>query len=60
MLSIYKKVPIPSFENLLIQNIDKNQYFGGEFLFSVDETQIDNLNNKIKDKDKIDNLLDIF
>ena len=60
LLSIYKTVPIPSFENLLIQNIDKNQYFGGEFLFSVDETQIDNLNNKIKNKDKIDNLLDIF
>ena len=60
ILSLSKAVPIPIFENLLIQNIDKDKYIGGEFLLFPDKNQILKLNNKIKNKIKINNLLDIF
>jgi len=60
ILSLSKAVPIPIFENLLIQNIDRDKYIGGKFLLFPDKNQILKLNNKIKDQMKINNLLDIF
>ena len=60
ILSLTKAVPIPIFENLLIQNIDRDKYIGGRFLLFPDKNQILKLNKKIKDKIKINNLLDIF
>ena len=60
ILSLSKAVPIPIFENLLIQNIDRDKYLGGEFLLFPDKNQILKLDNKIKNKIKINNLLDIF
>ncbi len=60
ILSLSKSVPIPIFENLLIQNIDRDKYIGGRFLLFPDKNQIFKLNKKIKDKIKINNLLDIF
>ena len=60
ILSLSKAVPIPIFENLLIQNIDRDKYIGGKFLLFPDKNQILKLNKKIKDKIKINNLLDIF
>jgi len=60
ILSLSKKVPIPIFENLLIQNLDKDKYFGGKFLLFLNKNQVLKLNNKIKNNTKIYNLLDIF
>jgi len=60
ILSLTKAVPIPIFENLLIENIDRNKYIGGKFLLFPDKNQFLKLNNKIKNKVKINNLLDIF
>ena len=60
ILSLTKAVPIPIFENLLIENVDKNKYIGGKFLLFPDKNQFLKLNNKIKNKVKINNLLDIF
>ncbi len=60
ILSLSKAVPIPIFENLLIQNIDRDKYIGAKFLLFPDKNQILKLNKKIKDKTKINNLLDIF
>ncbi len=60
ILNLSKAVPIPIFENLLIQNIDRDKYIGGRFLLFPDKNQILKLNKKIKDKIKINNLLDIF
>ena len=60
ILSLSKAVPIPIFENLLIQNIDRDKYIGGRFLLFPDKNQILKLNKKIKDKIEINNLLDIF
>ncbi len=60
ILNLSKAVPIPIFENLLIQNIDRDKYIGGRFLLFPDKNQIFKLNKKIKDKIKINNLLDIF
>ncbi len=60
ILSLNKAVPIPIFENLLIENVDRNKYIGGKFLLFPDKNQFLKLNNKIKNKVKINNLLDIF
>ncbi|MDC2998967.1 SelB C-terminal domain-containing protein [Acidimicrobiaceae bacterium] len=60
ILSLTKAVPIPIFENLLIENVDRNKYIGGQFLLFPDKNQFLKLNNKIKNKVKINNLLDIF
>ena len=60
ILTLSKKVPIPIFENLLIQNLDKDKYIGGKFLLFLNKNQILKLNNKIKHNIKIDNLIDIF
>ena len=60
ILSLSKAMPIPIFENLLIQNIDREKYIGGKFLLFLDKYQILKLNNKIKSNIKINNLLDIF
>jgi len=60
ILSLSKAVPIPIFENLLIENIDRNKYIGAKFLLFPDKNQSLKLNNKIKNKVKINNLLDIF
>ena len=60
ILSLTKAVPIPIFENLLIENVDRNKYIGGKFLLFPDKNQFLKLNNKIKNKVKINNLLDIF
>jgi len=60
ILNLSKAVPIPIFENLLIQNIDRDKYIGGRFILFPDKNQIFKLNKKIKDKIKINNLLDIF
>ena len=60
VLSLSKKVPIPIFENLLIQNLDRDKYTGGKFLLFLNKYQILKLNNKIKNNIKIDNLIDIF
>ena len=41
ILSLSKAVPIPIFENLLIQNIDRDKYIGGKFLlFPVSYTHL--------------------
>ena len=60
IVSLSKAMPIPIFENLLIQNIDREKYIGGKFLLFLDKYQILKLNNKIKSNIKINNLLDIF
>ena len=60
ILSLSKALPIPIFENLLIENVDRNKYIGGKFLLFPDKNQFLKLNNKIKNKVKINNLLDIF
>jgi len=60
ILNLTKAVPIPIFENLLIENVDRNKYIGGKFLLFPDKNQFLKLNNKIKNKVKINNLLDIF
>ena len=58
--NISKVVPIPDFENLLIQNVDKNIFKGGVFLFFLEKNQIKELNKKLKDLDRVYSLLDIF
>ena len=60
IVSLSKATPIPIFENLLIQNIDREKYIGGKFLLFLDKYQILKLKNKIKSNIKINNLLDIF
>ena len=60
IVRLSKAMPIPIFENLLIQNIDREKYIGGKFLLFLDKYQILKLNNKIKSNIKINNLLDIF
>ena len=59
-LNISKVVPIPDFENLLIQNVDKNIFKGGVFLFFLEKNQIKELNKKLKNLDRVYSLLDIF
>ena len=59
-LNISKVVPIPDFENLLIQNVDKNIFKGGVFLFFLEKNQIKELNKKLKKLDRVYSLLDIF
>lgn len=59
-LIISKAVPIPEFENVIIQNIDKNQIVGGKFLFFLSNIQNQKINKKIKNSEEIKNLLDIF
>ena len=59
-LTISKAVPLPEFENVVIQNIDKNQIVGGEFLFFLSDMQNQKLNKKIKNSKGVKNLLDIF
>ena len=59
-LNISKVVPIPDFENLLIQNVDKNIFKGGVFLFFLEKNQIKELNKKLKNLDRVFSLLDIF
>jgi selenocysteine-specific elongation factor len=59
-LTISKAVPLPEFENVIIQNIDKNQIVGGEFLFFLSDMQNQKLNKKIKNSKGVKNLLDIF
>ena len=59
-LNISKVVPIPDFENLLIQNVDKNIFNGGVFLFFLEKNQIKELNKKLKKLDRVYSLLDIF
>jgi len=59
-LNISKVVPIPDFENLLIQNVDKNIFKGGVFLFFLEKNQIKELNKKLKNLDRVNSLLDIF
>jgi len=59
-LNISKAVPIPDFENLLIQNVDKNIFKGGVFLFFLEKNQIKELNKKLKNLDRVYSLLDIF
>ncbi len=59
-LNISKVVPIPDFENLLIQNVDKNIFKGGVFLFFLAKNQIKELNKKLKNLDRVFSLLDIF
>ena len=58
--NISKVVPIPDFENLLIQNVDKNIFKGGVFLFFLEKNQIKELNKKLKNLDRVYSLLDIF
>jgi len=58
--NISKVVPIPDFENLLIQNVDKNIFKGGVFLFFLAKNQIKELNKKLKNLDRVFSLLDIF
>ena len=58
--NISKVVPIPDFENLLIQNVDKNIFKGGMFLFFLEKNQIKELNKKLKNLDRVFSLLDIF
>ena len=59
-LTISKAVPLPEFENVIIQNIDRNQIVGGEFLFFLSDTQNQKINKKINNSKGIKNLLDIF
>jgi len=59
-LNISKVVPIPDFENLLIQNVDKNIFKGGVFLFFLEKNQIKELNKKLKNSNRVYSLLDIF
>ncbi len=59
-LTISKAVPLPEFENVIIQNIDKNQIVGGEFLFYLSDLQNQKINKKIKNSKEVKNLLEIF
>jgi selenocysteine-specific elongation factor len=59
-LTISKAVPLPEFENVIIQNIDKSQIVGGEFLFFLNDIQNQKINKKIKNSKKVKNLLEIF
>ncbi len=59
-LTISKAVPLPEFENVVIQNIDKNQIAGGIFLFFLTNIQNQKINKKVKDSEEVKNLLDIF
>ena len=59
-LTISKAVPLPEFENVVIQNIDKNQIVGGEFLFFLSDIQNQKINKKIKNSEGVHNLLEIF
>jgi hypothetical protein len=59
-VTISKAVPLPEFENVIIQNIDKDQIIGGEFLFFINNEQSQKINKEIKNSNKINNLLEIF
>ncbi|MDC3103596.1 SelB C-terminal domain-containing protein [Acidimicrobiaceae bacterium] len=59
-LTISKAVPLPEFENVIIQNIDRNQIVGGEFLFFLSDTQNQKINKEINNSKGVKNLLDIF
>ncbi len=59
-LTISKAVPLPEFENVIIQNIDRNQIVGGEFLFFLSDTQNQKINKEINNSKRVKNLLDIF
>jgi hypothetical protein len=59
-VTISKTVPLPEFENVIIQNIDKHQIIGGEFLFFINNEQNQKINKEIKNSNRINNLLEVF
>ncbi len=61
LIELNKKIPIINNENFVIQNIENNKFFGGEFQFFINNKFLKKyiINQSTKNK-KIDSLYDLF
>jgi len=61
LIELSKKIPIVSNESFVIQNIESNKYFGGEFLFFINNTFLKKyIISNSKSNEKINSLYDLF
>ena len=61
LIEVYKKIPILSNENFVIENIEDNKFFGGEFQFYINNIFLKKHIIKQSGKnEKIDSLFDLF
>jgi len=61
LIELSKKIPIVSNERFVIQNIENNKYFGGEFLFFINNTFLKKyIISHSRSKEKINSLYDLF
>ncbi len=61
LIELNKKIPIVNYENFVIQNIENNMFFGGEFQFFVNNKFLKKyiMNQSMRNK-KINSLYDLF
>jgi len=61
LIELNKKIPIVNNENFVIENIENNMFFGGEFQFFISNKFLKKyIINKSITKKKIDSLYDLF
>ena len=61
LIELNKKIPIVNNENFVIENIENNMFFGGEFQFFISNKFLKKyIINKSVTKKKIDSLYDLF
>ena len=61
LIELNKKIPIVNNENFVIENIENNMFFGGEFQFFISNKFLKKyIINKAITKKKIDSLYDLF
>ena len=61
LIELSKKIPIVSNERFVIQNIENNKYFGGEFLFFINNTFLKKyIISNSRSNEKINSLYDLF
>jgi len=61
LIELSKKIPIVSNESFVIQNIENNKYFGGEFLFFINNTFLKKyIISNSRSNEKINSLYDLF
>ena len=61
LIELSKKIPIVSNESFVIQNIESNKYFGGEFLFFINNTFLKKyIISNSRSNEKINSLYDLF
>tara|TARA_B100000579_G_scaffold380975_1_gene349204 strand:- start:196 stop:1881 length:1686 start_codon:yes stop_codon:yes gene_type:complete len=61
LIELSKKIPIVNSETFVIQDIENNRYFGGEFLFFINNKFLKKyIINYSRSKEKISSLYDLF